>query len=375
VAHLAQEHHRLEQEMMEAQKLESIGRLAGGVAHDFNNLLTAMIGHAELAKQTEGLPEEAREDLDVILEAARRGATVTRDLLTYSRKELVQPRPIEVALEVKRLRPMLEHLVREDIVFELDLDPDSGWVEMDPSQLERALMNLVVNAVDAQPRGGGIVITVEPMGESGVCVSVTDEGEGMSPEVLARAFEPFFTTKEPGKGTGLGLASVYGMAQQAGGDVHIESEVGAGTRVALLLPRKAPESAETRPTGVTPQRVKRERVLLVEDDDAVRHLAKRVLERAGYEVQTAPDGASALALVQRGRAPDILVTDEVMPGMSGHELVDALKAKAPDMRALVCSGHAEDLIAPRELEAHKAEFLQKPYTPTQLLTAVAALAS
>jgi signal transduction histidine kinase len=240
-------------------------RLAGGVAHDFNNLLTAMIGHAELAKRDKNVPERVQKDLEVILDAALRGAKITRDLLTFSRREVVHPRAMDVSKEVEQLVPMLEHLLREDVSLEVDLDPTAGSVRMDPSQLERALMNLVVNAVDAQPDGGRVRIAVSRGDDSIVRVAVTDEGDGMSEEIATRAFEPFFTTKPAGKGTGLGLASVYGMARQAGGDVALDSAPGKGTTLTLLLPRvtdtddRAPERANVVAS------TNRQKVLLAED--------------------------------------------------------------------------------------------------------------
>jgi len=373
VARLALERRKLEAQMVESNKLEAIGRLAGGVAHDFNNLLTAMIGHAQLAQQTPGLPEGVRQDLEVIVEAARRGATVTRDLLTFSRKDVVRLRSIDVSEEVKRLAPMLQHLLREDVTLALELDPEAGRVLMDPSQLERALMNLVVNAVDAQPDGGDVCIRVGPEGSEQVSVSVADVGEGMSEDVAARAFEPFFTTKQVGKGTGLGLASVYGIVRQAGGDVSIETSPGAGTTVSLLLPRTTDTMAEVAGGAGATKRNAGEELLLVEDEPAVRRLAQRVLERSGYRVAAAQNAAVALALVSEGATPTILVTDEIMPGMRGHRLAAKLRETLPELRVLVCSGHADDLVSYRELEALGAGFLQKPYTPKQLCDAIAAL--
>ncbi len=373
MAKLEEERRQLEQQMVESQKLEAIGRLAGGVAHDFNNLLTAMIGHAELAKRTKGLPEQVQEDLGVIVDAARRGAEITRDLLTFSRRDVVRPGAMEVTKEVKRLVPMLEHLLREDVSLEVELDHQAGTVHMDPSQLERALMNLVVNAVDAQPDGGRVKLAVSREGDSFVRVAVTDDGEGMSEEVAARAFEPFFTTKPAGKGTGLGLASVYGTARQVGGDVTLTTRPGHGTTVALLLPAVTEVDDEVPQRNESAKSTERLKLLLVEDDDAVRGLARRILGWAGYDVTVATDAAQALTLVENGAEPSILVTDQVMPGMRGHQLAAKLRDRLPELRVLVCSGHAGDLVDESAIQALEAKFLQKPYTPDQLLDALAEL--
>lgn len=372
---LKREREALENQMIEAQKLEAIGRLAGGVAHDFNNLLTAMIGHAELAKRSKELPDRVRKDLDVIIEAARRGAEITRDLLAFSRKEIVHPRAMDVAEEVKRLVPMLEHLLREDVALELDVDPEAGRVLMDPTQLERALMNLVVNAVDAQPNGGLVTLSVQKHDDANIRVAVSDAGEGMSNDVAAHAFEPFYTTKPPGKGTGLGLASVYGIARQLGGDALLSTEEGHGTTVALVLPRTAEEGPRATSEPAPAPKSAKASVLLVEDDDALRHLARRVLSAEGYSVTAAANANEALMLVHEGLVPEILLTDEVMPGMRGHQLAVRLSHDLQGLRVLVCSGHADELVDESKLTRQGAAFLHKPYTPTELLAALGKVAS
>jgi signal transduction histidine kinase/CheY-like chemotaxis protein len=371
---LAAEKLKLEHHVAESQKLEAIGRLAGGVAHDFNNLLTAMIGHAQMVREEAGLSDQLKEDLGVIIDAGHRAALITRDLLTFSRKEVVRSRSIDAAKEVARLRPMLEHLLREDVRLVLELDAEAGWIWMDPTQLERALMNLVVNAVDAQPRGGQIRIVVNRQGDGRICVAVSDDGDGMPPDVAARAFEPFFTTKPAGKGTGLGLASVYGIARQAGGEAALSTRAGVGTTISLLLPATTAVAQEHgEPRHELPVAPARNCVLVVEDDASVRELGKRILEQAKYEVIVAGDAAEALKRVGSGVVPDILLTDEVMPGSRGHDLARELRAKFPRLRVLVCSGHAEEFIDDVQIEALQASFLQKPFTPTQLLQALADL--
>mgnify|MGYP001302838558 CR=1 FL=1 len=375
VAQLAEERRRLEVQMVESQKLEAIGRLAGGVAHDFNNLLTAMIGHAELARRSEGVAESVKEDLGVIIDAAQRGAEITRDLLTFSRKEVVRPRAIDAAQEVLRLLPMLEHLLREDVQLSAKVDPDAGCVLMDPSQLERALMNLIVNAVDAQPNGGRIQLSGGRGGGGTIRNALEDQGEGMTGEIAPQGLEPFFTTKEAGKGTGLGLASVYGMTRQVGGDVTLTTALGVGTTIALHLPRVDPAAEAASEGEPIPVSARQQRVLLVEDDASVRNLTERVLAKANFVVSTAANADEALALVEAGTVPDVLLTDEVMPGLRGHALAEKLRARLPHLRVLVCSGHAEDLIDAQHLESLGAGFLQKPYTPTRLLDALAKLSS
>lgn len=371
LARLQAERHELERQMLEAQKLEAVGRLAGGVAHDFNNLLTAMLGHAELARRDRSLPEKVRADLDVVIDAARRGAEITRDLLTFSRREVVETRAVDVAVEVSRLLPILSHLMREDVELVTDITDQPVVARVAPAQLERALMNLVVNAVDAQPSGGTVTISVRAADEKHVAIDVKDEGEGMTEDVAKRAFEPFFTTKAPGQGTGLGLASVHGMAHQLGGEVSLSTAPGRGTTVRLTLPR-ADEAATTVDEPVaTPTPGRPARILLVEDEPFLRRSAERVLRAEGHHVVSAGDGHAALALCESGDPPEVLVTDEVMPQMRGHELARRLKEKLPELRVLVCSGHAEHLIDHAALDELEAVFLPKPYSASELCAAVA----
>jgi signal transduction histidine kinase/CheY-like chemotaxis protein len=372
---LARDRQHLEVQMLEAQKLEAVGRLAGGVAHDFNNLLTAMIGHAELARRNPTTPEAVRRDLEVIIESAHRGATITRDLLAFSRKEVVHARIIDVAREAERARPMLQHLLREDVKLVWKVDAAAGTVRLDPSQLDRTLMNLVVNAVDAQPKGGTVTIIVESAGDDHVRVTVSDQGDGMTPDIAKRAFEPFFTTKAAGKGTGLGLASVHGMAHQAGGKVTLSTEPGSGTAVSVLLPRASGEvQSATRPRASRRARAPQHTsVLLVEDDALVRQAAERILREGGYTVLVAASADEARALVSAGARPAALFTDEVLPAARGHELARELRDALPELRVLVASGHAEDLIDEAALSAVDARFLQKPYSAEELLEALGQL--
>jgi two-component system, cell cycle sensor histidine kinase and response regulator CckA len=376
------EHHRLEEQLAQSQKMDAIGRLAGGVAHDFNNLLTSILSAAEFAGEVlpEGSP--AREDLAVVREAALRASQLTRQLLAFARKQVVAPRVVSLNGLLLETERMLRRMVGEDVEIATRVSADIWPVKVDPAQLQQVLVNLAVNARAAMPRGGRLVfetrnlqVTPEP-GEARevapgdwVLLSVSDSGTGMSSETMARIFEPFFTTKEAGRGTGLGLATVYGTVKQAGGHISVSSELGRGTRFDILLPRAegVAQSEAARPSG--PTRGGGETVLLVEDDALVLDVNTRALTTLGYKVLPCRSGADALERTRsHGARIDLLVSDVVMPRMSGPALARALEAIRPGLRTLFVSGYAEELMA-----AHPrapAPFLPKPFTPRALAAKV-----
>ena len=372
------EHKLLEEQLRQAQKMESLGRLAGGMAHDFNNLMTAVLGHASFAAAA--LPEthEARAELDEIREAALRASELTRQLLAFARRQLVAPRIVDVNALVVSLDGMLRRLIGEDVELSTLLESGPLCARIDPSQLEQVLVNLAVNARDAMPAGGRLVlvsadVTVHearhpalPAGRY-VRVSVSDTGHGIAPELIEHLFEPFFTTKESGRGTGLGLATCYGIVRQCGGHVEVESAPGAGARFDVYLPRvegppsAVPAAAEGRlPRGT-------ETVLLVEDERSVRAVTQRMLRAQGYCVIEAGDGVEALALAQRHAGPiHLLVADVVMPRMGGIELAERLRALRPETRVLHVSGYVDRAIWDGPVPAAGAAFLQKPFLPETL---------
>jgi signal transduction histidine kinase/ActR/RegA family two-component response regulator len=381
------EHKLLEAQLRQAQKMEAVGQLAGGVAHDFNNLLTVIKAHTFIA--LEGLPEDApaREDLVAVNDAAGRAADLTRRLLAFSRKQLLQPRVLDLNAAMSGVLPMLQRLIGEDIEVVTQLDPSLHTVSADPAQLEQVIMNLAVNARDAMPHGGVFRIatgnvelrearvmedgfTMQP--GSYVVLEVGDTGVGMDAATRQRIFEPFFTTKEQGKGTGLGLAMVYGIVKQSGGYVRVESVPGKGARFEIWLPRA--ESGEQRPPrferAAAPRRGT-ETVLVVEDEEAVRHVVRRVLELQGYTVHAARDGAEALhvARAQEGRI-DLVMTDVILPEMSGPAIVERLLAEWPHAKVLYMSGYAAEEAAKRGLLVPGTALLKKPFTLDDLALAV-----
>nr|MDJ0788115.1 ATP-binding protein [Myxococcota bacterium] len=369
------ERRRLEAQLHHSQKMEAVGQLAGGVAHDFNNLLTAMLGNADLIRSADALEKPEREALEQIVLASERASQLTSQLLTFSRKQIVQPRSVDPNAEIEVLRPMLQRLVRDDVTLEFDLSPEVGTVEMDLGQFGQILINLLVNGVDAMPDGGRIVVsTRRDDGERDhragpwVVIGVRDTGQGMCEQTRARAFEPFFTTKAPGEGTGLGLSTVYGITTAAGGEIETQSEPGRGTCVEIWLPvvdvRRSPSAEPARR-----RRPKRgETVLVVEDEPSVLGVACSLLERAGLTVLRAGNGEEALDLVRAGAGFDLVVTDAVMPRMGGLDLLHALRELDEDFGAVVCSGYAEE-IAAADLEEVGATFVGKPYSADGLMSA------
>ncbi len=364
-------------QLRQAQKMEAVGRLASGVAHDFNNLLTVIAGRAALLLMELPADDPKRRDIDLIMQTADRASGLTRQLLALSRKQVLQPRILDLNELVESLEPILQRLIGEHI--ELHVLPAAGAaaVEADPTQIEQVILNLTVNARDAMPRGGTLTIELSqaPAGplqfdegdhvRPGVSLVVRDSGMGMTPDVQAHMFEPFFTTKGSGKGTGLGLATVYGIIKQSGGSVSVESELGHGTTFMIWLPRvehPAPLNGPSR--GSAELRAGRETILLVEDEDGVRELAREVLQGHGYTVIEARDGESALRIVEdRRERLHLLLTDVVMPKMGGRELARHLTSRHPDVKVLYMSGYPDDALGEHGVLEPGAVLLQKPFTP------------
>jgi len=379
------ERKRLEEQLRQSQKMEAIGRLAGGIAHDFNNLLTAINGYADILVAGMAPDEPRRSDVEEIRKAGDRAAALTRQLLAFSRRQVLQPVVIDPSDVVAGIAPMLRRLVGEQIELRTPAAPDLGRVRADPSQIEQVLLNLVVNARDAMPAGGTLTIETantelddeyarnHPPVAPGpyVLLAVSDTGTGMDAVTMAHLFEPFFTTKPAGEGTGLGLATVYGIVAQSGGHVTAYSEPGHGSTFKVFLPRVA-ETVEPRSEAVAePAASGAETVLVVEDEDAVRSFVERVLGGLGYTVTTARSGAEALALAAGHRGPiDLLVTDVMLPGMNGRELSERLTALRPSLRTLFISGYTEDSIVHRGELGPDVAFLSKPFTPDALGRAV-----
>lgn len=368
-------------QLLHSQKMESIGRLAGGIAHDFNNFLTVIQGYSDLlAAELKGqiLPEQY---LLEIQKAAERATTLTQQILAFSRKRVLQPRVINLNRVVAEMGKMLERLIGEDVEIITLLDPPLGSIWADPAQLEQILLNLTVNARDAMPGGGNLKIQTENVELSKeisgfqrqvrpgkyVLLSVTDTGEGMDKETLPHIFEPFFTTKEEGKGTGFGLATVYGIVEQSGGNIQVFSEKGLGTIFKIYLPR-VDEKEEEEETKAAGKRVNgRETLLVVEDDELVRVLINRIMTRYGYRVLLANDGWKALAICQKHVGNiDLLLSDLVMPQMSGQELADQARQMRPGIKVLFMSGYNRGNGPQEGKLGEEEELITKPFTPDEL---------
>ena len=364
------EQRRLQQQLLQSQKMEAVGRLAGGIAHDFNNLLTVITSYSDLLLEDLAKDDAKRGDVEQVRKAADGAASLTRQLLAFSRQQVLAPRVVSLNVVVEGLQKMLRRVIGEDIELATALAPDLGAVKADVGQLEQVLMNLTVNARDAMPTGGKLTIetaNVEHDGRRCVMLAVTDTGIGMDEATKARIFEPFFTTKEAGKGTGLGLATVYGIVNQSGGFIWVYSEPGNGTSFKIYLPRvDAPAEGVTSAGGVSvPRGI--ETVLLVEDAAAVRAVAKQVLERQGYRVLEAPDGQAALRVAQEHRGPiHLLLTDVVMPVLSGRRLAEELTRLRPDTKVLYASGYTDDSVVRHGILESGTAYLQKPFTPDSL---------
>ena len=375
------ERRRLEHQLLLAQKMEAIGRLAGGVAHDFNNLLTAIGGYAELALRRLAPDDPVFRSVREVRRAADQAAALTRQLLAFSRRQVLRPEVVDPAALLADLQHMLGRLIGEDIHLEVVAAKRLGHVQVDPSQLEQVIVNLALNARDAMPHGGRLVIEAAdadivrsppehqpPMTPGAyVMLRVTDTGAGMDRETWSRVFEPFYTTKEPGKGTGLGLATVYGIVKQSGGYIWVESELRQGSTFTVYLPRVAgPASAlPRRPEPATASTGGTETILLVEDDDAVRQMTREVLEAEGYQVLAAAGSRDALRLSQGHSAPvHLLITDVTMPEESGPQLAQRLGRLRPEMKVLYISGYAETVIAHHQIPT--SLLVEKPFSPDVL---------
>jgi two-component system cell cycle sensor histidine kinase/response regulator CckA len=372
----------LEEQFRQAQKMEAVGRLAGGVAHDFNNLLMVITGYGELLLDDLGPDDPRHSHADEILKAATAAAGLTRQLLAFSRQQVIQPRLLNLEAVVQDSEKMLRRMIGEDIELVTAMNPSPATVRIDPSQLEQVVMNLVVNARDAMPDGGRVTIETASVELSDAyarghwpatpgryaMLAVTDTGVGMDETTRARVFEPFFTTKELGKGTGLGLSMVYGIVKQSGGFIWVYSEPGNGTTFKIYLPRVDEAAESLRPTGeieIVPRGT--ETVLLAEDEPAVRAVVQQVLERHGYTVLVAPNGNLALKLVAANPgAVQLLLTDVVMPGMSGRQLAAQFSALQPGARVLFMSGYTSDAVVRHGVLEPGIAYLQKPFSPEAL---------
>lgn len=375
------ERKRLEEQLLHAQKMDAVGRLAGGVAHDFNNLLTAITGYSELLMNALKEQDPLRRDVEEIRKAGERAASLTRQLLAFSRKQILQPRVLDLNTIVTDMEKMLRRLIGEHIQLQTGLDPKLGRIKADPSQMEQVILNLAVNARDAMPNGGKLTIETanvvlnELYGNrhlgvdlgSYVMVGVTDNGTGMDAETQAHLFEPFFTTKEQGKGTGLGLSTVYGIVTQSGGKVWVYSEQGQGTTFKIYLPRVDEKAAEQRTPAVPAERRGSETILIVEDEAEVRTLISKIVRRLGYTVLDARDGVLALEASSRHQGPiHLVLTDIVMPGMNGPELAQKLSVTRPETKVLFMSGYPDEAVMHQGLLDPGAAFIQKPFSPKGL---------
>lgn len=380
------ERKNLEEQFRHAQRLDAVGRLAGEVAHDFNNLLTIVSGYAELILAGDGLEPPQRSSLEEIRKAAQRGGALTHRLLAFSRRQPLAVRTVHLNEVLVNMEPMLRPLIREDIELVTLAAATQDSVKTDPGQLEQVIMNLVVNARDAMPRGGKLTIeTAEEQVDENraalavglkpgpyVVLTISDTGVGMPEEVKAHAFEPFYTTKAPGQGTGLGLATAYGIVRQSGGVIALDSQVGRGTTIAIHLPRTAPDGAEEQ-RREAPERATRgcETILLVEDEPRVRKLIKGVLSARGYLVLEASRGAAALRFAESyGEPIHLAILDVVMPEMSGPEVGAGIAALRRETKVLYISGYTDEAIVQHGILESGAAFLQKPFLPQTLVSKV-----
>jgi PAS domain S-box-containing protein len=375
----------LEAQLAEAQRMEAVGRLAGGIAHDFNNILTAISGFGQLASAQVASGSPVAEDIAEIRKASDRAAALTRALLAFSRRQVMQPSVLRLNEVVSDVSPMLARVIGEDVELVIRSAPELTCTLADRGQLEQVVMNLVVNARDAMPDGGRLTIEtanvdldaeyvrthVGAAAGPHVMLAVSDTGVGMTTEVMEHAFEPFFTTKSHDKGTGLGLSTVIGIVQQSGGTIDVHSEPGLGTAFKIYLPRVEPQR-EPVPTAVPHSDSARgnETILVAEDERAVRHFVERVLTAAGYRVLTAANGEEALALARTLEHVDLLFTDMVMPGMRGPELAKELAAERPGLRTIYASGYTDDAMFRNQAAEGPPPYVAKPFTAEALLARV-----
>lgn len=377
------ERKKLEEQLRQAQKMETVGRLAGGIAHDFNNLITAINGYSELILSDLKQDDPLRRDILEIKKAGERAASLTEQLLAFSRRQILQPEVLDLNLLIGDLEGILRRLIGEDIELVMVLGQGSMRIKADPTRIQQIVMNLAINARDAMPQGGKLVIKTaslkiekddsreypdDVLGDY-VLLSMNDTGVGMDPETQANIFEPFFTTKEIGKGTGLGLSMVYGIIKQSGGSISVASEIGKGSTFNIYLPRISQPPGQTQPQKVSMEDFKgTETILLVEDEELLRNLNRNILEKNGYNVLTARKGNEALRLCSEYKRPlDLILSDVVMPGMSGKELADQMSAAYPDLKVLFTSGYTKDTVVRHGVLQEGINFIQKPYKTGDLL--------
>jgi PAS domain S-box-containing protein len=376
------EHKKLEEQLLQSQKMEAVGRLAGGVAHDFNNMMTVVIGYSEFLLSKLKKEDTDYKSVEGIMNAGKRAASLTQQLLAFSRKQVLQPHVVNLNAIVTDLEKMLKRLIGEDIDLQLGLDSKLGAVRADPSQMDQIIMNLAVNARDAMPRGGKIAIetanveldeeycrihmAVQP--GPYIMLAVSDTGSGMDKETQSRIFEPFFSTKEEGKGTGLGLSTVYGIVKQSGGNIWVYTEPGQGTTFKIYFPR-IEEATEPRKQEEDSDKSFRgsETILLAEDEEMVRDLACKVLAEMGYTVLAASNGEEALQICERHKEPiHLMLTDVVMPQMSGRELAESTVRLYPEMKVIYMSGYTDNSVTRNGMLEPGVNFVQKPFTPLSL---------
>jgi len=377
------ERKRLEQQLLQSQRMEAVGRLAGGVAHDFNNLLTVIIGESELMLASLAPNDPLRAQIEAIDSSAQRAADLTRQLLAFSRKQVLQPKVLDLNTIVTDLGKMLRRLIGEDVELINRLSSNLGRVKADPGQIEQIIVNLAINARDAMPRGGTLTIETNntklddqyasqhPEVRPGdqVMLAVSDTGTGMDREMQSRIFEPFFTTKERGKGTGLGLATVYGVVKQSEGHIWVYSEPGRGTTFKVYLPKvEEPAEVTRRSAGRSSSAGGSETVLVVEDDDGVRGVVRQVMSSAGYTVMECKNAEQALSMSGSYSGHiHLMVTDVIMPGASGRELAQKITALRPGIRVLYMSGYTDNAIVHHGVLDEGVAFIEKPFTPDRLL--------
>jgi PAS domain S-box-containing protein len=380
------ESRRMEEELRQAQKMEAVGRLAGGVAHDFNNVMTVILGYSAVLLQQVEPDSPAHRYVREIQQAGKRCASLTNQLLAFSRKQLLHPVPLDLHGIIRDLTPMLMNLIGEHISIALRLDPTPRWVKADPVQLEQVLLNLALNARDAMPDGGTLSIETDLVAPADIAsedranveerpyvrLKVHDTGTGMDPDTKARIFDPFFTTKPVGHGTGLGLATVYGIVHQSGGYIKVDSLPGRGTTMAVYLPEAAAvtpvPASSPKPAGVHPTSGT---ILLVEDEPSVRALTQQILQINGYTVHGAENGVQAVDVIRRRQTPiDLLITDMVMPGINGKELAKRLRGYLKSLRVLYVSGYSDKVPLTDDEDETDSAFLQKPFSPDELIQKV-----
>jgi PAS domain S-box-containing protein len=379
------ERKKLESQLLQSQKMETVGQLSGGIAHDFNNILTAIIGYASILQMKMSKEDPLRHNADQILASSERAANLTRSLLTFSRKQIMNIQPVKINEIVKRVENLLLRIIGADIYIKTILTEEDLTIMADPGQIEQVLMNLATNARDAMPNGGSLTIETEIVeldekyikthgyGEPGIYVriSFTDTGEGMDKETKEKIFEPFFTTKEVGKGTGLGLSMVYGIVKQHNGYINVYSELGKGTTFKIYLPLIKAEIKETKLTELAPSIEGTEMILLAEDDEDVRTFTKAVLDEFGYTVIEAVDGQDAInKFMQNKDKIHLLLLDAIMPKKSGKDAYEKIKKLRPDTKALFMSGYSKDVLAKEGILEEGLNFVLKPVSPTNLLRKV-----